>query len=376
MAQQPSITACLIVKDEARDLPRCLASLLGLVDEVVVVDTGSTDATVAIAEAAGAKVARFTWVDDFSAARNAALAKATSAWVLAIDADEELVVADPARWRAALAARGVAYELRLVNVGPAGTAESEKADALRVYPRVPGVAYVGRIHEDVEPSLLAARLRVVPLDAAWIRHHGYQPAAMAAKAARNRRLAEIAAGDRPDDPLPWLYAAQATWLAGDGAGALDAVTRARAALARGGALAPRMRVGLALVEAWSRLGVGDAAGAEAALEAGLAEDPDHPELRYERGRRRVEHGDAAGAQADFEACLRAHTGRTGLGTIRAGVTGFLAHLELMGLAAARKDVAAIAGHAAAAAADPVCPPAEAARLDELAATLRRAAGLG
>src|SRR6478609_8235120 len=80
----------MIVRDEARSITRCLDSVRDVVDEMVVLDTGSVDDTVALAEAAGATVHHFTWVDDFSAARNAALAHCTGDWALVLDADEWL----------------------------------------------------------------------------------------------------------------------------------------------------------------------------------------------------------------------------------------------------------------------------------------------
>ncbi len=104
------IAAALIVKDEQANLPGCLESLQGLVDEVVVYDTGSSDDTVEIALRAGARVERGHWDGDFARARNAALAMTSAAWVLSIDADER-AVADPGRCtpcstvRAALPAR-------------------------------------------------------------------------------------------------------------------------------------------------------------------------------------------------------------------------------------------------------------------------------
>src|SRR3990167_5570041 len=76
---------CMIVKNEARALGRCLESAKDWVGEMVVVDTGSTDETVAIAQSHGARVSYFPWCDDFSAARNAALDQATREWVLVLD---------------------------------------------------------------------------------------------------------------------------------------------------------------------------------------------------------------------------------------------------------------------------------------------------
>lgn len=87
-----SISACLIVKNEAQNLARCLESVATLADEIIVVDTGSTDSTVAIARNYTPHVHFFEWCDDFSAARNAALAYATQDWVLILNADEVIPV--------------------------------------------------------------------------------------------------------------------------------------------------------------------------------------------------------------------------------------------------------------------------------------------
>src|SRR5664279_4373663 len=78
----------MIVRDEARCLERCLASARPWVDEMLVLDTGSLDATMDVARRAGARVERFAWSDDFAAARNAALAHSDAAWRLVLDADE------------------------------------------------------------------------------------------------------------------------------------------------------------------------------------------------------------------------------------------------------------------------------------------------
>ena len=83
----PSVSACMIVKNEADNLDRCLRSLKGAVDDIIVVDTGSTDETVSIAKRHHAQVLTFTWCDDFAAARNESIRHATSDWVLWLDAD-------------------------------------------------------------------------------------------------------------------------------------------------------------------------------------------------------------------------------------------------------------------------------------------------
>ena len=85
-----TISLCMIVKDEADNLPRCLASVKDYVDEMVVLDTGSQDDTIAIAQEFGARVETAVWTQDFAAARNQSLALATGDWILVLDADETL----------------------------------------------------------------------------------------------------------------------------------------------------------------------------------------------------------------------------------------------------------------------------------------------
>ena len=89
---RPRLTAAVIVKDEAEHLAGCLASLRGAVDEIVVVDTGSTDGSVAVAQGFGAVVLHHEWAGNFSDARNRGLDRATGEWILYIDADERLQV--------------------------------------------------------------------------------------------------------------------------------------------------------------------------------------------------------------------------------------------------------------------------------------------
>src|SRR5580658_1616487 len=84
------VSLCMIVRNEEANLPPCLASVAGLTDEVVVVDTGSHDRTKEIALAHGARVFDFAWCDDFSAARNESLRHARGDWVLWLDADDRV----------------------------------------------------------------------------------------------------------------------------------------------------------------------------------------------------------------------------------------------------------------------------------------------
>ncbi|MFM7477225.1 MAG: glycosyltransferase family 2 protein, partial [Microcystis aeruginosa] len=86
----PKLSLCMIVKNEAENLRRCLDSVKGVVDEMIVMDTGSTDDTIAIAKSYGAIVPSYDWRGNFSDARNEALKYVTGDWILVLDADEEL----------------------------------------------------------------------------------------------------------------------------------------------------------------------------------------------------------------------------------------------------------------------------------------------
>ncbi len=88
------ISLCMIVKNEEENLGRCLKSVQDLVDEIIVVDTGSTDKTVEIAKEYGAKVHYFKWCNDFSAARNESLKYASKNWILIMDGDDEFCSED------------------------------------------------------------------------------------------------------------------------------------------------------------------------------------------------------------------------------------------------------------------------------------------
>jgi glycosyltransferase involved in cell wall biosynthesis len=188
-----AIALVMIVRNEARCLARCLDSVRAHVDDMLVLDTGSTDDTAAIAVRHGARVAHFTWVDDFSAARNAALALVDTPWRLVLDADEWLV-----------SGGGVLAALRtsspdhvgLINVesrtrDERGVVQHAPSWLPRVVPR--GVQYTGRIHEQPLSSLPHRRLDVL------VGHDGYLPEQFNAKRGRNRTLLLRSLREQPHD---------------------------------------------------------------------------------------------------------------------------------------------------------------------------------
>ncbi|MBI2666920.1 polysaccharide deacetylase family protein, partial [Candidatus Woesearchaeota archaeon] len=94
LLQKPKISLCMIVKNEEKFLDACLCSVQNIVDEIIIIDTGSTDKTKEIAQKHHAKIYDFKWIDDFAAARNFSLQQATGDWILILDADEEITSED------------------------------------------------------------------------------------------------------------------------------------------------------------------------------------------------------------------------------------------------------------------------------------------
>lgn len=190
------VALVMIVRNEAAHIGRALASVLPHVDDALVLDTGSTDDTVARASAAGARVAHFPWVDDFSAARNAALDAAGADWHVVLDADEWL--AGGAEALAALRHTEPCQvgAVRIDSLDDHGATTQHAASWIsRVLPG--HVRYAGRVHEQPQHRLPVQRLPVV------LGHDGYMKEALAAKAGRNRALLEREVADRPGDAHAW-----------------------------------------------------------------------------------------------------------------------------------------------------------------------------
>ena len=151
----PSISLCMIVKNEERNLPRCLDSVQDLVDEIVIVDTGSSDATRAAALRYTHRVYDFTWRDDFAAARNFAFDQGTMDYLMWLDADDVLEEADRERFRREKAGLDPAVDVVMMPYhtafdgtgAPAFTCERE-----RLVRREAGLRWEGEVHEVIAPT--------------------------------------------------------------------------------------------------------------------------------------------------------------------------------------------------------------------------------
>jgi tetratricopeptide (TPR) repeat protein len=199
------LSLCMIVKNEEEALPQCLTSVQDVVDEMVVMDTGSTDRTVEIARSFGAKVPSFAWGNNFSVARNEALTYVEGEWVLVLDADEVLNRDIVSQMRQAIAGENhlVVNFLRQ----EVGAAQSPYSMVSRLFRNHPAVKFNRPYHSLVDDSVAQLlkqepHWKVIELPAVGILHYGYRPEVIAAldKATRARKAMEGFFAQHPNDP--------------------------------------------------------------------------------------------------------------------------------------------------------------------------------
>jgi glycosyltransferase involved in cell wall biosynthesis/tetratricopeptide (TPR) repeat protein len=277
-----SITLCMIVRNEAAMLDDCLASADPWVDEIVVVDTGSTDETVEIADRYGAVVLHEPWRNSFATARNVSVDAATGDWILWLDADERLEEASGPLLRT-LAERSwrVAFYARIENETGAEGRELVVHEALRLWRRRDDVRFEGRLHEQLTgiPFELLDRLERTDLT---IRHLGYRREIAGARGKADRNRALLA--EEQEGPFTWFSLANELQAEGGHAEALELYDRAWTAIASertSGATVPHYLPVLALRRARAARSAGDVDGAVARVTEGLAEFADHTELVLE-----------------------------------------------------------------------------------------------
>ncbi len=304
-AERRRLSLCLIVKDEEDFLPDCLASVGDLADEVIVVDTGSTDRTVERAEAAGATVVHRPWTGDFAAARNASLDAATGDWVLVLDADERLAPGSAEQVRRLIDAEPEdapptiylpLIENRDKDGRPLGAGHMP-----RLWRRRPALRFTGRVHEQVGVGVPGLRQRYE--DAFRILHYGYDPdlQAQRGKRARNMGLLEAELADRPGDAAATFYLAKEHYAGGDDAAALAGF---RAVIADGTALNHVLSSHVFAVECLRSLG-----RSREAMDHGLAavlKHPGYPELWFVTGLAARDVDSPIRAEACFREAAKAH----------------------------------------------------------------------
>lgn len=267
----------------------CLESLRGHVDEIIVVDTGSVDATPQIAASYGARLLYHSWDGDFSAARNRALDAVSGDWVLYIDADERLVPVAGTTLRDVVAAPGhAAFRMKFrPKVGYSPYSE------LRLFRSDPRIRFEMRIHERVLPSVLRvceSDGRVIGQTEVGLQHLGYE-GDQSHKHGRNLPLLARAVDDDPDRVYYW-------WHLGETLAAVGKSGEAEAALRKGIETAQRTRTSRALLEAILavhalarlHLNARQPSNALTVIEEGLSIRPDDPALLLLKARSLVDLG--------------------------------------------------------------------------------------
>lgn len=185
----PKISLSMIVKNEETSLPRCLNSVNDVVDEIIIVDTGSTDNTINIAQEFGAKIFNYTWNDDFSAARNFALRNSTGNFILYLDADEELSNnCKNELLKLSETSDKIGYYCTVRSID-----EYSKQDNtiryIRFFKNSDSIRFNGKVHEQITDSLVENNYKLIHSDIEII-HYGYNISSKdkSLKAERNLKL--------------------------------------------------------------------------------------------------------------------------------------------------------------------------------------------
>jgi glycosyltransferase involved in cell wall biosynthesis len=199
--QNPTISLCMIVKNEDENLRRCLDSVRDSVDEIIVVDTGSTDRSVEIAESYGARVFYHPWEGSFSKARNYSLKYATCDWILILDADEELKREDAPRLREITKNTDFKIVSFVINNRYKDSTQEGHAQMVRLYRNFSGVHYKGIVHNAIQYSDKCFYSSITVI------HHGYNlpEEKMDEKFIRTSTLLKKQIEADPHNPVPYMY---------------------------------------------------------------------------------------------------------------------------------------------------------------------------
>ncbi len=206
-ANHLTLGLCMIVKDEEEMLGKCLESVAPAVDEIIIVDTGSTDRTIEIAKSHGAKVIEHAWTGSFAEARNTSFKHATTDWIIYLDADEVLVADDVERLRSFTGKTWrEAFYLALTSfTGEAGDAGAVTNSVLRVFRNRPDYRFEGRLHEQIAHTLPVYAQGRIEQSSVRVDHYGYLGAVRDAKEKSRRNLELLKAQQAESAPSAFLH---------------------------------------------------------------------------------------------------------------------------------------------------------------------------
>ena len=206
LARWPSVSLCMIVKNEEDNLADCIASVGDFASEIIIVDTGSTDRTVEIATELGAIVKHFDWIDDFAAARNESIKDATGDWIFWMDADDRLPVQALAQLKqAVVSGEADVYTCRIISKTQQVGDTWVNVDHYRLFRNKAGIKFEYALHETIFYIAVGLGLTIARTNID-IEHTGYvaDQETLKAKARRNLTVVEKQLARNPDD-LFWRY---------------------------------------------------------------------------------------------------------------------------------------------------------------------------
>ncbi|GAX91611.1 hypothetical protein EFBL_3301 [Effusibacillus lacus] len=274
----------MIVKNEEEHLPRCLKSVKGAVDEIIVVDTGSTDGTVEVARQWGAHVIRSSWQNDFAYARNVGIEQAKGDWILWLDADEELEAADRKKLREyAKHQEYEAFLLQIHNYVGDGSQGATINPVLRMFRNRPTYRFEGRIHEQIAASIYRhkpeAAFHIAEIK---IHHYGYQQEIVTKKdkIRRNLNLLRQMAAEQPEDPFTQYNLGVEYLRSSDVKQALDAFRMAKSLLDPAATSYAHL---LFKYEIWCLLALGRVEEANRICDEGIDLYPQYTDLHHLKG---------------------------------------------------------------------------------------------
>ncbi len=345
-AEGMTVTLAMIVKDEEEMLPRCLAAAAPWVDEIVIVDTGSTDRTVEIADEFGARVLHHEWDGDFAAARNVSFDAATGDWVMYLDADEVLSPDAGPHLRELLGHtwhEAVWFgETNYTGDEEDGTAATH--NTLRLFRNRPNYRFDGRLHEQISPTLPGFVPERLAHSLVSMEHYGYLGVVREAKDKQARNLEIVRRQiEEADRPTPFMRFNLGTELSvsGDHEGAHDAFRDAWDELvAEGTLLVHGFAPALANRYVHSLVTLGRLEEAQAKAQDALAVFEGYTDLVHVQGQIAVRRGELDLATALFERCLEmgdaphTYTSAVGTGTFLAMASLAALHRRAGDLAAA------------------------------------------
>ena len=290
-----TLSLAMIVRNEGRHLSRCLESVRRHVNEIVIVDTGSTDDTIAIAEREGARIFRHAWTEDFAAARNHALSHVTSQWVLVLDADESLAEGAGQAIRAFI--EETQADCGMLRIHEATELEAKDADVLsgqrrsgdpmrvpRLFRNADGLAWKGRIHEEAVEWLHRRGMKVGFIDADLI-HVGRVASVVQEKQkhARNLELLTAWATAEPRDYSAHGFLACEFFERGELEPARAAAETGWSRYLAGTAPAYRSGLRLAVARAAVSLALGDFETTKKTLAVARKREGAHPDFHFLEG---------------------------------------------------------------------------------------------